>query len=395
MASGDLINGRFTVLHASRVWLSVQQNWIYNQVKHLPADIDVHVFCRGVANLSEFRVPNIHCSSEISGLYRNSDQQAPSSHEPAASDFLETLIEEIKPSILHSHFGKMGCQSMRAARRANVTHVVTFYGHDATSWPHRDPKNLIRYRELFDTVAAVFCEGPSLAKKVVALGCPEEKALVHHLGVDLAHIPFRPRTWLPGTPLRVLIAATFREKKGIPIAIRALREICSEVDLEITIIGDSRGDWDIDEKRNILATIDQCGLAKHTRLLGFQPHAVLWNEALRHHVFLSPSITTANGDAEGGAPVTIIEMAASGMPIVSTFHCDIPEVIVHGESGWLAPERDHLCLAEHLRWLIHHPDDWRPFLDAGRRRVETLFDCRTQGLKLAERYRMLAGVAVG
>ena len=65
----------------------------------------------------------------------------------------------------------------------------------------------------------------------------------------------------------------------------------------------------------------------------------------KHDVFLAPSVTASNGDTEGGAPVAIIEMAASGMPIVSTRHCDIPSVVLDGVTGLLAAERDSEGLA--------------------------------------------------
>ncbi len=71
--------------------------------------------------------------------------------------------------------------------------------------------------------------------------------------------------------------------------------------------------------------------------MGYQPHSTLFAEAYRHHIFLSPSVTASTGDTEGGAPVSLIEMAATGMLIVSTTHCDIPEVIKHGVTGLLAP----------------------------------------------------------
>src|SRR5690606_39794503 len=67
--------------------------------------------------------------------------------------------------------------------------------------------------------------------------------------------------------------------------------------------------------------------------LGYQPWRALMDAAYRHHVFLSPSITASDGDTEGGAPVGLIEMAATGMPVISSRHADIPEVIEHGVGG--------------------------------------------------------------
>lgn len=80
--------------------------------------------------------------------------------------------------------------------------------------------------------------------------------------------------------------------------------------------------------------------------MGYQPHSVFLREVERHHIFLSPSVHVSNGDSEGGVPVSLIEASTSGMPILSTNHCDIPEVIVDGQSEYLVPERDVRALTE-------------------------------------------------
>jgi colanic acid/amylovoran biosynthesis glycosyltransferase len=113
-------------------------------------------------------------------------------------------------------------------------------------------------------------------------------------------------------------------------------------------------------------------------------------EARRHHVFLSPSVTASDGDTEGGAPVSLIEMSASGMMVVSTVHGDIPGVIQHGRTGWLAPERDVEALVEHLMWIVAHPGEWRAMQTAGRAHMEAEFDARRQGERLAAIYRELS-----
>jgi colanic acid/amylovoran biosynthesis glycosyltransferase len=145
------------------------------------------------------------------------------------------------------------------------------------------------------------------------------------------------------------------------------------------------------EKRRILETIEKGKLGSKVSLPGYQPYDVMLNEARTHHVFLSPSVTAADGDTEGGAPVTIIEMAASGMMVVSTTHCDIPGVIRNGETGLLAAERDVDGLVERLEWLVANPDAWRAMQDAGREHIEAEFDARRQGERLGEVYAELVG----
>ena len=116
---------------------------------------------------------------------------------------------------------------------------------------------------------------------------------------------------------------------------------------------------------------------------------MILSEAFQHHIFLSPSVTASDGDSEGGAPVVLIEMMATGMPVVSTTHCDIPEVVDYGKGDWLVAEHDVDALASRLIWLIEHPSEWIQLIQQGREHVERHFDASVQGVKLGEIYSSL------
>jgi colanic acid/amylovoran biosynthesis glycosyltransferase len=221
------------------------------------------------------------------------------------------------------------------------------------------------------------------------LGCPEDKLHVHHLGVSVDEIQYEPRSWNDRTPLRILIAATFREKKGVPYALAALGTLKGKVDLEVTIIGDATEEPRSQiEKTRIISEIEQQGLSSNVRMLGFRSHRELMAEAYGHHIFLSPSITASDGDTEGGAPVTIIELAASGMPVVTTRHCDIPNVLP--TDAELAEERDVHGLVRILSRWIESRGNWDATLLRARKRVEAEFDVTKQSQKLADIYADLA-----
>ncbi len=104
--------------------------------------------------------------------------------------------------------------------------------------------------------------------------------------------------------------------------------------------------------------------------MGYQPHHVFVEELIKAHIYLQPSVTAQNGDSEGGAPTTLLEAQASGVPVLSTYHADIPEVVVNGKSGFLVPERDSNALAERLEYLIDHPEEWSTMGREGRKHVE-------------------------
>jgi colanic acid/amylovoran biosynthesis glycosyltransferase len=383
---------KIIAIHSFPVWLPQTQTWMYNQVKYLPQSVEVHVVCERTQHLEQFVVPNIHSLRDVSRLRYYWEKGLRKLRIQHDRGFLTSMAQETNAHIVHSHFGHIGWANLSMVRRANAKHVVTFYGADVTMLPAQDKGWLSRYRELFDGADLFLCEGPYMAKKLIELGCPEEKIKVHHLGVEIQAIPYRPRHWQDTEPLRVLIAAGFREKKGIPYALESLARLQRMVSVEITLIGDADSKLrSRKEKQHILEIINASGLKPRIRLLGYQPYTTFFEEAYKHHVFISPSVTASDGDTEGGAPVALIEMIATGMPVVSTLHCDIPEVVQYGVENWLVDERDVAGLVNRLRWLIENANTWDQFLDVGRRHVEIEFNALVQGKSLAKIYRDALG----
>ncbi len=381
---------KLTVVHSVSMWLPQTMSWLHTQVSSLPAHIESHAVCDQTANLDQYPIANLASADRDARVWNFLGRKSWKIQKWRQSRLLQQHIQQQRADILHSHFGDRGWSNLAHAKKAGLKHVVTFYGYDISRLPTVDPAWRDRYQQLFAQADLFLCEGPCLRDSLIKLGCPDEKARVHHLGVKLENIDYQPRSWTPGEPLRVLIAGTFVEKKGIPDAIEALARIKNKVSLEITLIGDSnQQERSKREKVRILEALRRTGLESQTRFLGYQPYSVLIEEAYRHHIFLSPSILAGDGDSEGGAPVTIIDMAASGMPVVSTRHCDIPEVLVDEDSGLLADEGDIDGLEEKLNTLIDHPDRWIRLIASARKRMETEFNAIIQGKRLAEQYESL------
>ena len=379
------------VIHSTPVWLPQTMTWLCNQVQYLPDDIESHIVCEKTENLDQFGVPNINSLPELSLLSRFGESGLKGAKPLSRMFWLWRMCRRIKPEIVHSHFGNVGWFDSFVVRLTGARHVVTFYGLDVNMVPKQDPRWLGRYKSIFESADLFLCEGPHMAKCIKKLGCPPDKVKVQHLGVEVDRILYRPRRWQHGVPLLVLIAATFREKKGIPYALEALAELQHIVSLDITIIGDSTPEpRSQNEKQKIHTILENSSLKAKTKLLGYQPYSIFLEEAYKNHIFISPSVTAADGDTEGGAPVSLIEMMATGMPVVSTIHCDIPDVVQYGMDDWLVAERDVDALVNKLRWLIRNPQKWHSMLDKGRRHVENQYDAKKQGVRLNRMYKGVA-----
>jgi colanic acid/amylovoran biosynthesis glycosyltransferase len=347
--------------------------------------IETHVVC--LRAYPEFRLKNTHALSETNKLKWNSNRVLGRLGSKFRFSDLGKHIRETQSNIVHSHFGDVGVADSPIVLDSDAEHIVTFYGYDVSRLPASTPSILPKYRKMFQALKYVLCEGPFMASKVHELGCPEEKIIVQRLGVNVQEFEFRPRTWTPGKTLRILMAGAFREKKGMPYAIQAIGRLARTTDLELTIIGEASGsELSIQENEKIELAIKESNLESRVNMLGHLPHAEMTKESYKHDLFVSTSVNASNGDNEGGAPVTIIEMVATGIPVVSSFHCDIPGVVLDGETGWLAKERDIDSIEDCLDKAISSHNDWNRMLRAGRTRIEQEFNLEKQGTKLTKIY---------
>jgi colanic acid/amylovoran biosynthesis glycosyltransferase len=367
-------------------WLPLTMNWIYTQIKYIE-HFEPIILTETTANLDllpDFPLFEIADRTErivYSNLRKLGIRTIPPQYSRA--------IKKYDPKILHSHFGDWGWYNIPLAEKNKLQHIVTFYGYDLSLLPHERPKWRKRFLQLFRSADLFLCEGPYMAETIINMGCPREKVQVYRLGVDLQNLPFVPRQIDKDEPVRILIAGRFVEKKGIPYALEAIGLIKNKYqNIKVTILGDSTGiKRDEQEKQKILDKISRYELEENVSMRGFQPLSTLLTEMYAHHIFLSPSVVSSDGDTEGGAPVTIIQALASGMPVVSTTHCDIPGVIQHNVSGLLAPERDSESLAHQLDVLLTNQEKWINLETAGRDHIEKEFNAQLQGQKLLEIYR--------
>jgi colanic acid/amylovoran biosynthesis glycosyltransferase len=281
--------------------------------------------------------------------------------------------------VLHCHFGHLGIFGERLVRSGAVDAalVTAFRGADLAAHYPRNPKRfsaLFRQGDLHLPVSADF------ERRLIAAGVPPDRVTVHHDGIDTRSFAFEERRPLDGLT-KILFVGRLVEKKGVAYALDAMVSLVrSGRKVQLTIIGDGP------LEPTLRARSEELGLAEHVVFAGARSHDQVALMMRRFHIFLAPSVTAASGDQEG-IPTVIKEAMATGMPVVSTFHTGIPELVGHGVTGYLAPERDAESLAKQMIALLDHPAQWSEMGRAGRRRVEEEFDTDKLNDTLVERYR--------
>ena len=285
--------------------------------------------------------------------------------------------------IIHCHYGRNGIKSMmlREIGAIEGTIIVSFHGFDISNYLQEYGEKI--YDQLFEDGNLFQPIGESWKRRLIELGCNEDKIIVHRMGIDCSKFSFSPRLLDTDRPIRLLSIARLVEKKGLEYGIRAVAKLArSHQNIEYQIAGDGSLQSKLEQ------LIQELDVKDKVKLLGWKKQSEILELLNGADILLAPSVTSQNGDREG-IPVTLMEAMARGLPVLSTQHSGIPELVQDGISGFLVPERDVDALADKLDYLISHPEDWAKMGRAGRAFVEENYDINKLNDRLEEIYQQL------
>ncbi|NIM96331.1 MAG: glycosyltransferase [Anaerolineales bacterium] len=387
---GKLAGQDSTVGHFVWIYLFQTGNWIYDQIRFQTSYPSI-ILARKLENLEQFPYDDVYALSTLP-LWRSIVERIIRKLNTGYYPYHYQIAMKEGVRLLHAHLGRVGQLSIPLASAIDVPLITSFYGADMSEQPSGRGSLEEEYATLFDEGDLFLVEGPAAKRQIASIGCPQEKIRIQRLGIDLEKIRFQPRQADNGAPIRFLMAATFAEKKGMPFGVEAFcRAVQDNPNMRLTVVGDARPTFprEVEIKRQILDLVSQYKAEALVDFLGYVPLDRLRALAYEHDIFMHPSVTADTGDCEGGSPVVITEMAAAGLPIISTHHCDIPEVVLNGTTGFLSDERDVDQLREAIIELASDRQLRIQMAKQGREHVEKLFNARSQGWKLAEIYREL------
>jgi colanic acid/amylovoran biosynthesis glycosyltransferase len=295
--------------------------------------------------------------------------------------YMAILMQHQKQSydIIHCHFGYNGLVGiiLRDIGAIQGKVITSFHGIDVSKYLKQWGKK--KYDLLFQ-LGDIFLPISELWKsRLIELGC-NGKIIVHRMGIDCNKFCFTPRKLPVGGVVEIVTVARLTEKKGVEYAIRAVAKLAKiKPSLNYTIVGDGP------LKESLQQLILQLGVDNIVTLVGWKNQQEVIEIIKNSDIMLAPSVTSRNGDREG-IPVVLMETMAMGLPIVSTLHSGIPELIENGVSGFLVPERDVDALAEKLNYLVENPKIWHNMGAAGRAFVEKYYNIDKLNDKLVEIY---------
>jgi colanic acid/amylovoran biosynthesis glycosyltransferase len=269
--------------------------------------------------------------------------------------------------IILCHYGRNG---LKAALLKDIgviqgKIVVVFHGYDISSYIEIHGKNI--YDSLLNQADLIQPISQHWQKKLVSLGCNLDKIQVHRMGIDCNKFQYQLRKANPSIFYLVSIARLV-EKKGLQYSIQAVAKLIPHhPNLQYQIVGDGL------LKEELQQLIEQLNVSNNIKLLGWKTQQEIFTIMKDADILLAPSVTSQDGNCEG-IPMCLMEAMAKGLPVISTYHSGIPELIEDGVSGYLLPEREIDDLASKIEHLILNPDLRQKMGQAGRKKIETEYN---------------------
>lgn len=266
------------------------------------------------------------------------------SQETLLKKAIKKYFKENNIDVVLAEYGPTGVAVESICQDLNIPLAVHFHGYDAFEF-ETTKKYKEGYKKLFNAASAIISGSHSMQRQLMSLGA-KENMYQNYLGVDSSLFLLGDPELSPPTFLAV---GRFVDKKAPYLTILAFQKMLKEFPTARLILC---GDGPLREACkqlvkvfNIADRVEFKGISKSTEV------ASLMRDA---RAFVQHSLTTSYGDSES-LGVVFLEAGISGIPVVATQHDGIPEVIVHGQTGFLVDEGDVNGMAKCMLQLAQDP----------------------------------------
>ncbi len=166
---------------------------------------------------------------------------------------------------------------------------------------------------------------------------------------------------LPGD-CRVLVhISNFRQVKRVPDVVEIFARVRKEMKAKLLLVGDG------EQRREAEQTVDRLNVRDDVLFLGTQDNVLSILSSA--DLFLLPSAKESFG-------LGALEAMACQVPVISSDIGGLPEVVSHGETGFLAPVGDIEAMAGYAIELLADEARLRRMGEAARQRVEEHFSSK-------------------
>jgi len=268
-------------------------------------------------------------------IYFRLDQKRKKNYTKQA--LIKRYLQEHQIDVVLAEYGTAGSFITPICKNLDIPLLVHFHGFDAS---RKDILNTFKkgYQLMFSYATKIIVVSNAMKQALVGQGCPEKKLVLNTYGPHQDYLNIKPNL----ESNYIISVGRHTYKKAPYLTILAFQKVLEQQPhLKLKMIGDGEL---FDVSKNLVKSL---GLENSIILLGGLERKEIIKHLQSSFLFVQHSLVALNGDSEG-TPVGIIEAMASGLPLVSTRHAGIPDVVIENETGFLVDENDINQMASYI-----------------------------------------------
>lgn len=298
--------------------------------------------------------------------------------------YFSSILNNPNIKFIHAHFGTAALEIYKISQKLNKKLLISFHGIDASNL--LKSKSYCNNLRLFFAKSYVIVPSDYMRKRLEReIGEPKEFYTIHY-GIPLEFFNYIERKLVSekmrnNEKIVFLQVSNFVEKKGHQYTIEAFAKLFAKyTNIELILAGDGP------LKKEIEKQVRHLGIDSVVKFTGRVNQKQVKELFASADIFLHHSITAINGDQEG-IPNVIMEAMASGLPVISTKHAGIPELVKDGVNGFLVDEKDINEYMNKMKLVLLSTD--KTISQNARKTIETKFNIKIQLKKLHNIYKFL------
>ncbi len=287
---------------------------------------------------------------------------------------LKRYLKKHKIQCVLAEYGTTGAQIYDVCDQLKTPLIVHFHGYDASMHDVLE-HNKQKYRHMFSTARYIIGVSQVMMERLKTLGVTENKLIYNTYGPNDAFFEIKKnKSELP----LFFGVGRFVDKKAPYYTLIAFSNVLKKYPNAQLALG---GEGHLLESSINLSKY--LGIEDNVKFPGILTPVEVRKYLSKATAFIQHSIKARDGDMEG-TPVGIMEASAAAVPVISTFHAGIPDIIIHEKTGMLCEEHDFNKMAEHMLWIIENPDQAIQMGEAGRKNIKENFSMEKHISKLNE-----------
>ncbi|MEM9679576.1 MAG: glycosyltransferase [Bacteroidota bacterium] len=270
-------------------------------------------------------------------------------------------LKKHNTDVILVEYGTHAHRLMPVLDEARLPFAVHYHGYDASV--DEVIKSHDNYSQVFAQASRVFAVSTVMKNRLLKEGCLEEKLIYNVYGPQPKFAEVKPEY----SNQQFIAIGRFTDKKAPYYTLFAFQKVLDSYP-KARLIMAGQGTL-LNACRNISTHL---GIDDNVDFVGVvtpEEYAQYLSESL---AFVQHSITADNGDMEG-TPLAVLEASSAGLPVISTYHAGISDVIVHRETGLLCKEHDVDLMSKHMIQLLDNKDDAKRMGQAGKAHIKANF----------------------